>query len=216
MKSLKGLGTVSVLMLTAFITKAALAEVPLNGLTEAEKRSGWEVLFDGKSTDGWRNYKKEGVSDGWQVKDGALVRVAGGAGDIITEGKYEYFELFLEYKISKGGNSGIMFHVTEEYNAPWQTGPEIQVQDNVDGHDPQKAGWLYQLYKPKKPAWAKMFEEQVGFKGIDMDDATRPAGQWNLVYVRIGPKNCEVQVNGVHYYYFNVGSPEWIGLVAKS
>ena len=84
MKSLKGLGTVSVLMLTAFITKAALAEVPLNGLTEAEKRSGWEVLFDGKSTDGWRNYKKEGVSDGWQVKDGALVRVAGGAGDIIT------------------------------------------------------------------------------------------------------------------------------------
>ena len=70
MKSLKGLGTVSVLMLTAFITKAALAEVPLNGLTEAEKRSGWEVLFDGKSTDGWRNYKKEGVSDGWQVKDG--------------------------------------------------------------------------------------------------------------------------------------------------
>ena len=153
MSSWKNLTVFSMLLLSLIIVKTSLAEVPLNGLTEAEKRSGWEVLFDGKTTDGWRNYKKDSVGDGWQIKDGALVRAAGGAGDIITEEKYKYFELFLEYKISKGGNSGIMFHVTEEYNAPWQTGPEIQVQDNVDGHDPQKSGWLYQLYKPKKPAW---------------------------------------------------------------
>lgn len=216
MKSLKVLTVVSALMLTSFVVDTVTADVPLNGLSEAEKRSGWKVLFDGESTDGWRNYKKESVSDGWQIKDGALIRAGGGAGDIITTGQYKHFELFLEYNISKGGNSGIMFHVTEEYNAPWQTGPEIQVQDNVDGHDPQKSGWLYQLYKPKKPAWATMFEEQVGFKGKEMDDATRPPGEWNLVYLRIGPKNCEVQINGVHYYYFKVGSPEWNGLVAKS
>ena len=152
MKSLKVLSVVCAWLLTSCLVNTATAEVPLNGLTEAEKRSGWELLFDGKTTDGWRNYKKDSVSDGWVIKDGALVRSGDGAGDIITTGKYKYFELFLEYNISKGGNSGIMFHVTEEYNAPWQTGPEIQVQDNINGHDPQKSGWLYQLYKPKKPA----------------------------------------------------------------
>ena len=138
----------------------ALAEATPNQLTEAEKRSGWQLLFDGKSTDGWRNYKKDKVSDGWKIVDGALIRAAKGAGDIITDKQYEHFELTLEYKISKAGNSGIMFHVQETKGPPWHTGPEIQVQDNVDGHDPQKAGWLYQLYQPKHPSWAP-------FKGSD-------------------------------------------------
>ena len=197
MKSLKVLTVVSALMLTSFIVDTVTAEVPLNGLTEAEKRSGWKVLFDGESTDGWRNYKKEGVSDGWQIKDGALVRAGGGAGDIITTGKYKHFELFLEYNISKGGNSGIMFHVTEEYNAPWQTGPEIQVQDNVDGHDPQKAGWLYQLY----PA---------------STDATKPAGEWNQLRVLITPERCEQYMNGVKYCEYVKGSDDWNQRVDES
>ena len=130
------------------------AEVPVNGLTDAEQRSGWELAFDGKTTAGWRNYKKDGISDGWVVKDGALTRAENGAGDIITKKKYKYFEISLEYNISKGGNSGLMFHVAETAGPPWHTGPEVQIQDNVDGHDPQKAGWLYQLYEPGKPAWA--------------------------------------------------------------
>jgi len=119
----------------------ALAET-LNELTDSEKRSGWTLLFDGETTHGWRNYKKDNVSDGWKVIDGALVRSSRGAGDIMTDGKYDQFELSLEYKISKGGNSGVMFHVVEGDGPPWRTGPEIQVQDIVDGHDPQKAGWL--------------------------------------------------------------------------
>ena len=180
-----------------------------NQLTESQRRRGWKLLFDGKSTTGWRNYRKPKIGSGWQVRDGALTRAAGGAGDIITTKKYKHFELSLEYKISKGGNSGIMFHVTEELRAPWQTGPEIQVQDNVDGHDPQKSGWLYQLYKPVKPDWAIRFEKQVGYKSPDVDDATRPAGQWNHVYLRIHPSKCEVAINGVSYYYFQKGSKDW-------
>ena len=139
----------------------------------------------------------------------------GGAGDIITTGKYKHFELFLEYNISKGGNSGIMFHVTEEYNAPWQTGPKFRsvtmLMDMI-----RKVGLVISAIQAQETRIWTMFEEQVGFKGKEMDDATRPPGEWNLVYLRIGPKNCEVQVNGVHYYYFKVGSPEWNGLVAKS
>lgn len=193
-----------------------LAEVPLNGLTEAEKRGGWKLLFDGKTTDGWRNYRDDKMSDSWAVANGVLERVSNGAGDIVTTEQFENFELSMEYRISKGGNSGIMFHVTEDAPEPWKSGPEVQIQDNVDGHDPQKAGWLYQLYKPVKPAWATKFENQVGFEGIDMDDATRPVGQWNHVYLRISPRQCEVAVNGVSYYYFRKGDAEWDKRVAAS
>lgn len=206
---------------TCLLSIAALAprlraEVPANQLTEAEKRSGWTLLFDGKSSNGWRNYRQQKFSDGWAVRDGILAREKAGAGDILTNDQFEYFELSLEYRIASGGNSGIMFHVTEEEQAPWQTGPEVQIQDNVDGHDPQKSGWLYQLYSPLKPAWATKFEKQVGFKGIDVDDATRPPGEWNHVYLRISPIQCEVAVNGVSYFYFKKGDDDWNQRVAKS
>lgn len=192
------------------------AEVPLNQLTEAEKRSGWKLLFDGKSADQFRNYKKKTLSDGWVIEDGAIVRKKSGAGDIITKQEFDSFDLQLEYRISKGGNSGLMFHVTEDNPAPWQSGPEVQIQDNVDGHDPQLAGWLYQLYKPNKPAWAKQFEAQVGLKSPDVDDATRPAGEWNQIYLRVTKEQCEVCLNGVSYYKFQIGSKDWDARVAKS
>ncbi len=167
-----------------------------NTLTPEEKAAGWRLLFDGKTTDGWRNYRKDSISPNWKVVDGALTRV-GGAGDIITKDQFEAFELVLEYKISKGGNSGVMFHVTEEENTPWMTGPEIQIQDNKDGHDPQKAGWLYQLYKPEI-------------------DATNPAGEWNQLRIIISPAKSEVYMNGKKYYEFVKGSDDWNQRVAKS
>ncbi|MES2792536.1 MAG: PQQ-dependent sugar dehydrogenase [Planctomycetota bacterium] len=176
-----------------------------NTLTESEKRAGWQLLFDGADTKGWRNYKKESLSDGWAVQDGALTRVKNGAGDIVTKDEYDSFELSLEYNISKGGNSGIMFHVKETERSPWHTGPEIQVQDNAEGHDPQKSGWLYQLYQPQ-PDWA------TG----KMVDATRPAGQWNQMQIRITPANCEINMNGIRYAVFKKGSDDWNERVAKS
>ncbi len=197
-------------------TRASLAAPPVNDLTEAERRGGWRLLFDGKSTAGWRNYQRDDVSPGWQVVDGQLRRVAKGAGDLITKEKFEFFELSLEYNISPEGNSGLMFRVTEEGKRPWHSGPEIQIQDNVDGHDAQKAGWLYQLYEPVKPAWAVRFENQVGIPSPAVADATRPPGQWNNIYLRVSPQQCEVAVNGVSYYYFQLGSDDWKARVAKS
>ncbi len=185
----------------------AIGETPANTLTRPETLSGWQLLFDGKSIDGWRNYKKEGVSDGWRVSDGVLTREGKAAGDIITKNKYKFFELMLEYKISEGGNSGLMFHVTEDNPNPWNSGPEIQIQDNVAGHDPEKSGWLYQLVKPSAPSWVK----ETGTL-----DATRPAGQWNQLYLRIDPNQCEVSMNGALYYKFKMGDQKWKDLVAKS
>ena len=186
---------------------SAQAEVGANELTRPEKLSGWKLLFDGQSLDGWRNYQQSGVSDGWKVVDGALVRDGQKPGDLVTKDTYKYFELSLEYKISEGGNSGVMFHVTEDHPKPYQSGPEIQIQDNAAGKDPQKAGWLYQLYKPTAPAWVK--EDGVL-------DATRPAGQWNQLFLRIAPTQCEVSMNGQLYYRFKLGNKEWQERVAES
>ena len=177
--------------------KKATPAAPLNTLTEAEKQAGWKLLFDGKTTAGWRNYKKDTLGQGWKVVDGAITRVDKGAGDIVTVDKYDSFELVLEYNISKAGNSGLMFHVTEESGAPWHTGAEIQIQDNKDGYDPQKAGWLYQLYKAET-------------------DATKPVGEWNQLRVLITPAKCETYMNGVKYYEFVKGSVDWNERVAKS
>ena len=189
---------ISLLLSLCAVTSAAADSAP-NTLTDAEQKSGWRLLFDGNSLDGWRNYRKEEVSDGWQIKDGALTRGEKRAGDIITKEKFDRFELSLDYKISKGGNSGVMFHVAEISSDPWHTGPEIQIQDNVDGHDPQKAGWLYQLYQPRGDT-----------------DATRPAGEWNQLYIRINQDDCEVCMNGVHYYRFKLGDRKWNERVSKS
>ncbi|MCR9198111.1 MAG: PQQ-dependent sugar dehydrogenase [Planctomycetaceae bacterium] len=202
--------------LIGILSGSAAAEVPVNGLTPAEKLGGWELLFDGRSMEGWRNYQKQEMGDGWAVSEGAIHWKKKKAGDIITKEQFENFELSLEYRISKGGNSGLMFHVLETEARPWQTGPEVQIQDNVDGHDPQKAGWLYQLYKPVKPRWAARAEQQAGIDLPDIDDATRPAGEWNQLYLRISPRLCQVAVNGVAYYTFRKGDAEWDKRVAAS
>lgn len=185
----------------------AWADAEVNQLTRPEALSGWQLLFDGKSTAQWRNYKQTEVSSGWKVIDGALVREGANAGDLITKKKYKYFELSLEYNISAGGNSGLMFHVTENNPVPWHSGPEVQIQDNAGGNDPQKSGWLYQMYKPVPPNWVK----ETGTL-----DATRAAGEWNQLYLRIAPDQCEVAMNGELYYRFKLGDQEWKNLVAKS
>jgi len=187
-----------------------------NTLSEAERRSGWKLLFDGANLDAFRNYRQERLGPGWQARDGALVRAARGAGDIVTRDQFGAFELQLEYRISPGGNSGIMFHVTEEEPQPWQTGPEVQILDNAAGQDPQKAGWLYQLYAPTLPDSVRKAEEQSGRGRPEHIDATRPAGEWNHVSLRVAPGGGEVAINGVVYVRFTKGSRDWHERVAAS
>ena len=86
-----------------------------NTLTKQEKQAGWKLLFDGKSFAGWHTFKRKDVRPGWQIKDGTIACVdPHNAGDLCTDGKYSWFELRLEYNISHGGNSGIMYHVTNK------------------------------------------------------------------------------------------------------
>ncbi len=181
---------------------------PANQLSPEEVKAGWKLLFDGKSFDGWHNFKTKGVRPGWQVKDGALVCAdPKDAGDLVTQEKFGWFELSLEYNITPAGNSGIMFHVTDEESHPWATGPEIQLQDNVKGRDPQRSGWLYQMYKPTN-------DPKTG-KSLD---ATKPAGEWNHIQVVIAPPPAKssVTMNGVRYFEFAYGSDDFKARIAKS
>ena len=177
------------------------ADAPLNQLTDAEKAAGWKLLFDGKDASvSWRGYKKDKLPEGWKAEDGALVRK--GSGDIITKDQYESFELTLDWKISEGGNSGLMFKVQETDKPPYSTGPEVQIQDNVKGKDPQKAGWMYQLY----PASV---------------DTTKPAGEWNTMVLKCqktpaGTFKCEQWMNGTKYVEYEIGSDDWKAKLAKS
>src|SRR4051812_38165304 len=103
----------------------ASASASINTLTTAEKKAGWKLLFNGKDFSGWHNFKSDTIRPGWQVKDGAMVCVdPHNAGDLCTTEKFDSFEMELEYNISVGGNSGIMYHVTDEGGAAWATGPE--------------------------------------------------------------------------------------------
>jgi hypothetical protein len=164
----------------------------------------WITLFDGQSLDAWREYNRDSVTTGWKIDDDALTCISrADQGDkargenIITKEKFDAFELELEFKVTEAANSGIMFHVLETSKPPYFTGPEIQIQDHKGGHDPQKCGWLYQLY----PAEV---------------DATKPVGQWNQLRLVIAPEKSQIFVNGVLYSEFVKGSEDWNKRVAAS
>ncbi|HAU47495.1 MAG TPA: glucose dehydrogenase [Planctomycetaceae bacterium] len=192
-----------------------LADESINRLTESEARSGWELLFDGTSLHGFKGYQQDTPGAGWQVLNGAIVRTES-AGDLLTRETYDSFEIQLEYRISTAGNSGLMFHVSEDGKRPWYSGPEVQIIDNDAGKDGQKAGWLYQLYEPREKKWVMHIEKAAGLSVKELVDATRPAGEWNHLYLRVTPGSSEVCLNGVSYYKFVIGSDDWNKRVAKS
>lgn len=180
----------------------ARAQEQVNQLSAQEKTAGWQLLFDGKdASQSWRGYKKDKLPDGWVAKDGALVREKGG-GDIITKDQFDSFEFSVDWNITEGGNSGVMFKVKETDGPPWSTGPEAQIQDNAKGKDPQKAGWMYALYPAKV-------------------DTTKPAGEWNTFVLKCqktpaGTYKCEHTMNGTKYVEYEIGSDDWNQKVAKS
>lgn len=194
------------LAMTATLRLAAADDSTINTLTAQEKAAGWQLLFDGKDFDGWHNFKREGVRSGWQVKDGALVCVdPHNAGDIVTTDKFDWFELQLDYNISAAGNSGIMFHVTDEGGTVWATGPEFQLEDNKEAVDKIRCGWLYALYQPP-----------IDPKTSQPLDATKPVGEWNHIRLLITPEKCEHDINGVKYFEYVLGSEDFNARVAKS
>jgi cytochrome c len=186
---------------------AAIVHEP-NGLSDVERKAGWKLLFDGKTTSGWRSFKREKAGSAWVVRDGALMlnkpfnapnNLEGG--DLITTEEYENFELTLEWRIEKCGNSGIFFNVNETGNAVWESAPEMQVLDNLCHPDARiekhRAGDLYDLIE----------SEFV---------AVNPAGEWNRVRLVADKGKYEFWLNGYRVVSFEMHTKEWDEMVSKS
>jgi hypothetical protein len=181
-----------------------------NTLNEKEKNDGWQMLFDGSSTNGWHTYGKQAAGKAWKATDGTLFFDAASkkntpseGGDIVTNDEYDNFHLKLDWKISQKGNSGIIFYVHEDpakYKNTYETGPEMQVLDN-DGHPDAKiykhrAGDLYDLIASK--------------------EAVKPAGQWNAAEIVSQNGNLTFYLNGEKVLQTTMWDDNWTTMVANS
>ncbi|MBO9154561.1 DUF1080 domain-containing protein [Chitinophaga sp. GCM10012297] len=178
-------------------------------LTAKEKKAGWKLLFDGKTTAGWRGYLKQDVPGAWKVQDGALYldtdAKKGGAsgGDLITEGEYENYELELQWKIGEGGNSGIIFGVHEDpkFKATYATGPEMQVLDDAKHPDGKikkhNSGDLYDLIAASA-------------------NYSKPVGEWNTAKIIKKDGKLTLIFNGHKTAETTMGTAEWASLVGSS
>jgi cytochrome c len=187
---------------------ALLAAGQENILTAEESKAGWKLLFDGKTTNGWRGYKKDAMPPGWKVEDGALVRAAGGAGgkgagggdDIVTLDEYDDFELVLEWKIRPKGNSGVLFRVVEQSATSWHESIEMQVLDNGPWPNRSKkelAGAAYDMVAPAR-------------------DVTKAVGEWNQARLVADGPRIEHWLNGEKLLEYEIGSEDWKQRLAAS
>ncbi|NOR88259.1 MAG: DUF1080 domain-containing protein [Bacteroidales bacterium] len=168
-----------------------------NQLTEKEIQEGWELLFDGKTTAGWRNYQKEDIT-GWKVKDGVLYNSGIGSdhgGDIISLNEYGNFELYLEWKIAKESNSGIFYHVNETIeDAIYKTGPEYQLLDDI--------GW-------STPLDASQYSGANYAMNPPLNAKVKPLEEFNSSRIIVNGSHVEHWLNGVKVVAYELWSDEW-------
>lgn len=169
-------------------------DTTINQLTQQEKAAGWQLLFDGKTLDGWKTFKNQPGS--WKVTDGMLCSASADAGnaDLLTNGMYENFELDIDWKLSPQGNSGILYLVTEDYDQTYLSGPEYQLIDDDDFpekiEDWQKTGANYAMNPPAVKA------------------AKKP-GEWNTTKIIVNKGHVEHWLNGKKVVEYSLWSDDW-------
>ncbi len=191
-----------------------------NTLTAEERAEGWVLLFDGETFEGWRGLGRDGIPEGhWVIEEGAIKKVPSGevplqadgqpleGGDLMTERTFENFELYLEWKISPAGNSGIKYNVSEEMSTSHPPryaalGFEYQILDDQRHPDAQKgpnrtAGALYDLIAPK-------------------DKTLEPVGEFNSTWIIFRGNHGEHWLNGVKVLEYDLGTPRIDDLLAAS
>ncbi len=174
-----------------------------NRLTPAQRKAGWQLLFDGTSCEHFRGFKREDLPGAWSAQDGTLAfdPEHEDRGDILTKAQYESYVLELEWRVAPKGNSGVMFHVGESEGAPWATGPEMQILDN-EGHPDGRAR--------KTSAGANYALDAPAL------DVTRPPGRWNRARLVVDGTRIEHWLNGWKLLEYELGSEAWKARVATS
>lgn len=178
-----------------------------NTLTSRERAEGWTLLFNGRDLSGWQSFGGGAPSSTWVARDGTLAltsdngRMSGG--DLVTAGTYGAFELTLDWKVERGGNSGVLYLARKSPGAAqlYETGLEMQVLDDIghaDGKIPShRAGALYDMTVP--PA------------GV-----AHPAGSWNHARLRVENGRIRQWLNGKLTADVPFGDAEWRKRVAGS
>lgn len=180
-----------------------------NAVSSGEKKDGWKLLFDGKSTTGWHSYGRPAAGPSWKVADGSLYYDTANERtlhdrDLVTNAEFENYDLKYEWKIAPKGNSGLLFDVNEDtakYKQTYFTGPEMQIIDN-DGHpdarNPKhRAGDLYDLIAVSK-------------------ENVRPVGQFNEAEIILNKGKLDFYLNGEHVVSTTMWDDNWNELVSKS
>lgn len=190
----------------AFVSGPANAAIdvdpPINTLTPQQEAAGWELLLDGENpADHWRGYNQDDLPNGWQIIDGGwLALEESGAGDIITREQFGSFDLFMEWMVEDGSNSGILYLAQETDGAIWHSAPEYQILDNSPTQSPTTAaGSLFDLIG--STVW---------------DEVDRPAGEVNTARIVKRGDYVEHHVNGRMLFSYEIGTDEWDEMVEES
>jgi hypothetical protein len=220
MKTSLGIGLACAIAVVACTPQAQVGTGAPNTLSTAEQREGWRLLFDGKSFNGWRGLGYDSVpTSHWKVENGAIRKLANGqvprladgqpaaGGDLMTTDTFRDFELKWEWKISRAGNSGVKYNVSEEIsmaNAPNHAalGFEYQLLDDSLHEDNKvpshRAGALYDLIAP------------------NASKTLQPVGEWNSSRLVFRGNHGEHWLNGTKVVEFELGTPLMDSLLARS
>ena len=192
---------------TARVVSILFLCAQLNGCS-TETSPKWEYIFDGETFNGWHVYNTESIGNEWSINNGELIFTNNEeyGQDLVTDKEYTNFELSIEWNISENGNSGILYGVKEldEFDAPFKTGPEIQVLDNENYYtstELHKAPSLFDLVSSDN-------------KNIEV----KTHGNWNHVLIKIDHSNNlgSVTMNGELAYSYPLSGNEWDELVSNS
>ena len=181
-----------------YVALASAASAP--SASSGGAPAGWRPLFDGRSVGAWRGYVSPDLPAGWHVVAGTLAK-EGSCEDLVTRDEFGNFELEVEWKIGKGGNSGIFYRATREYDRIYWSGPEYQLLDDANHPDGRKrltaAASVYALYAP--PA------------GV-----VKPFGEWNQTRIVVNGAHVEHWLNGQKVVEYELWSADWAAKVAAS
>ena len=188
------------------------------------KSSEWINLFDGSSLEGWRAYNGDQMPPGWKIVDGILTFTTAqileqdydykGSRDIIYGAEeFDNFELYVEWKIPPGGNSGVFYHVKEGYQGPSLVSPEYQLIDDENYakiHDLTSYNTQFGVLNPSDlQDWQKTAADYAMYTPDPTIKSLNPAGEWNSTKIVFTPDNVEHWLNGKKVLSFVPWSEDW-------